>query len=545
MKNKLNNKEEIKNFIAKNGFDFTNYEFNCEFRFSDYVDGNSISKEVVFSKCIFKKKVDFNKVKFQKKVAFTENNQTLEPTIFEEEVVFNGTLFTDIADFSLCIFNGIVTFSRASFLSDFLLEGISIGKYLDLSNITVDKSIILKGATFTGEMSDAIPSLKMRSALIRGMADLKDLKVKKAIFDYTKFEGRFELSKAEFYSYVSFRDVIFESKSKMYRVKFFGETLFTNSTFRDLIDFFGSEFHRPMIFYKTDFLSTSVFSRCTFKENVLFTYSLIDSVLIFRHAIFEKGLDLSLANNNGKINFFDTDLDIFSSVNHPDSIDEYEKCVSEEGKIPHKNKRETFRIIKKVLVNENNIIDSLEFQQKEMISYHAEINVELKQKYEAKFTCGRFSSVFKIFKYLLKPIITIYLFFIFIKKFILAILFKRKEYEESAQIQLSEISNNYGLSWLQGLLFTISISIFFFILYFFSVKDLPFDWGWVSFDSFWIATSEVFKSYFIFLLPTHRFNEFSSLNPTGLSYFIDIIARVFITYGIYQTVQAFRKFGKR
>lgn len=69
--------------------------------------------------------------------------------------------------------------------------------------------------------------------------------------------------------------------------------------------------------------------------------------------------------------------------------------------------------------------------------------------------------------------------------------------------------------------------------------------GWESFDSFMINTSEVLKNYFIFLLSTHRFNEFSYIEPTGLSYFIDVIARVFISYGIYQTIQAFRKFGRK
>jgi len=50
--------------------------------------------------------------------------------------------------------------------------------------------------------------------------------------------------------------------------------------------------------------------------------------------------------------------------------------------------------------------------------------------------------------------------------------------------------------------------------------------------------------FFKFFIITHDLDFMKGFKPNFLSYLIDSIGRIFIGYGIYQTVQAFRKYGK-
>lgn len=119
----------------------------------------------------------------------------------------------------------------------------------------------------------------------------------------------------------------------------------------------------------------------------------------------------------------------------------------------------------------------------------------------------------------------------------------------------NKYSNNHGLSWTRGLLFTFITTIIFFLAYLFSldafiisnyikIKIILFN-QLVIVNDFSINSFSNFLGYFSrFFIITHDFNFMSTFLPTGISFFIDVISRIFIGYGIYQTVQSFRKYGK-
>ena len=157
--------------------------------------------------------------------------------------------------------------------------------------------------------------------------------------------------------------------------------------------------------------------------------------------------------------------------------------------------RETFRIIKNEFLKINNQIESLNYRSKEMKAYELELKNTKKR-----------SEFFLIF--------------------------------------LNKISNNHGLSWFRGLCFTIVAAIFFFNLYLFSLKQLPYKWGWQGINNFLTACSTVFKYFIRFIIVTHDIDFMNEFQPSGLSYLIDFTSKIFIGYGIYQTIQAFRKYGK-
>jgi hypothetical protein len=121
---------------------------------------------------------------------------------------------------------------------------------------------------------------------------------------------------------------------------------------------------------------------------------------------------------------------------------------------------------------------------------------------------------------------------------------KIKSYRDYFTLVMNELSNYYGTNWMRGVAFTLIVAIFFFCVYLSTIETLPFQWGWKGAQSFFNASSETSKYFFRFFGITHDLEFMKQFKPSGISYFVDTIARVFIGYGLYQTAAAFRKFGK-
>lgn len=104
---------------------------------------------------------------------------------------------------------------------------------------------------------------------------------------------------------------------------------------------------------------------------------------------------------------------------------------------------------------------------------------------------------------------------------------------DSILLLLNWISNNNGQSWIRGVLFTLIIAFLFFVLY---LKSLGLN----------LDLGAQIKDYVLFVssFPKLQLEKFSELNKLWNVSLIIWIARIFISYGIYQTVAAFRKYGK-
>ena len=112
---------------------------------------------------------------------------------------------------------------------------------------------------------------------------------------------------------------------------------------------------------------------------------------------------------------------------------------------------------------------------------------------------------------------------------------------------LNKWSNDFGRSWQRGIVFSILGGILFFYLVILSSQQYSFGFP-ISFDHRFIA------AYFKFMNPL-RFLETESLfrvnqdkpylNLSVSSYFWDFLGRVLVAYGFYQTIQAFRRFGRK
>ncbi|SEB35718.1 Pentapeptide repeat-containing protein [Tenacibaculum sp. MAR_2009_124] len=287
---------------------------------------------------------------------------------------------------------------------------------------------------------------------------------------------------------------------------------FRNTTFHGLADFWKTTFNNRIIFYKTDFLNITVFSAVTFKDNVLFTYSLFNSKTIFRGTKPEKGMDLSLAIISGELNLFDLNLKYFKH-SEPLTEEDYEHEVSEVGSIPLKNKQETYRILKKKYEAQSDNIRALDFKYLERTSQSRAIAKEI-------FRAKRYKN----------------------EHFLDFIYAKLKAFINQIIHVLNLSSNGYGKSYILGLVFTFTLGILFFSLSLlctsiYKLSDFT--------HPFFIIENNV--SHFLnFLNPAHKFNylgkEFAHKTFYIGFYIWDFVGRIFVGYGIYQTIQAFRKY---
>lgn len=322
-----------------------------------------------------------------------------------------------------------------------------------------------------------------------------------------------------FISNLDCEDAIFgaQAKKKLGKLKLYTCELhkvnFKNATFHNLVNFFNSKFYEPVTFYKTKFFDTAVFSAVNFKENVLFSYTEINESLILRGTYPEKGFDLSLAIIRGNLNVFNFQINDYNTYNtiHKDVNTEMKKysgqnayinayqrvyynAVTRNHLIPVENKRETYRIIKNQLESQKNFIDAIPYKVKESRTHFKESWQQLRNGV-----------------HVFNPISNLIV------------------------LSLNGISNWFGSSYIQGAIFTVLIGGLFFTLGLSHISDFKFTWDYEQWQ--W--------EYFVqFLNPTHRFDYMKAIdeNPRTWFFIWDFIGRIFVSYGIYQTIQAFRKY---
>jgi len=314
-------------------------------------------------------------------------------------------------------------------------------------------------------------------------------------------------------------DAVFGSKNeenkglfKLYTCQLY-EVNFRNTKFYSLANFFRSTFHNPVTFNRTRFYDTAVLSAVTFKENVLFSYAVINKSMLLRGTFPEKGFDLSLAIIRGDLSLFNFKMNDFKTYNriHKDVNvamekydgfnayinaydDVYEDAVSNKHLIPIENKRETYRILKNQLENQKNYIGAVSYAVKERRTYLIESWRELKNGV-----------------HFFNPI------------------------SNMIVLSLNGLSNWFGQSYIQGALFTILIGGLFFTLALSYIGSFEFTWNYEQWQ---------WEHFVQFLNPTHRFDYMKAVDPNPKTWFFiwDFIGRILVGYGIYQTIQAFRKF---
>jgi hypothetical protein len=277
-----------------------------------------------------------------------------------------------------------------------------------------------------------------------------------------------------------------------------------------------SIFKTRINFVETQFLQIASITQSIFEENCLFTNTILNDTFSLQGSIFNKGLDLSLAVIRKDISIFssyifdetfktsnpntnDLERDINDIIDGPNNhfrrySKSYYELLNKHGEIPIENKRETYRILKNELLKSNNHADAVSYRVRE---YRA-LWVELIRK-------------IKVHKWHSNAI------------------------ADLSVLTLNAASNWYRSSYILGILFTLAVGA----TCFNGMLSHIGNYSWTSDISTWEW------EYFVqFMIPTHRFTFMDEIDPDPEHWFYiwDFIGRIAVGYGIYQTVQAFRKF---
>ena len=288
----------------------------------------------------------------------------------------------------------------------------------------------------------------------------------------------------------SFSRVTFSGIAVFANVKFTGKAYFIYSTFSKRADFKESIFFRTAFFLGVTFSGYTYFRRAKFNENQVANFSL---ATFSRKTIFEGAKFLGETKFEGV------------------TFSEY---VQFKNAFIKSANRETFRIIKHEFLKINNRIDALDYHKREMKAYWRDLFQKKTKKRlplhqwiirlikdftpkKRKFFCYRLIKIFP------------------------------KHIPDKGILIFNWISTNYGTNWIQGIGFTL-VTAFIFYFAFLSLSNAP--WS--------------LEAYFRFLNPAHSYEFLQEFNPCDWAYMVDAFGRVFIGFGYYQTIQAFRKYKR-
>lgn len=122
---------------------------------------------------------------------------------------------------------------------------------------------------------------------------------------------------------------------------------------------------------------------------------------------------------------------------------------------------------------------------------------------------------------------------------------EKKNWAQYITLSLNKLSTKYGADWIRSFGLILLLGLFFFIAYVLFLPSVEVGLKFLT----WPNTVEniIFFSryYFDFIIPTHKIDFIGEYKAGFWSAFIDVLSRIIIGYLIYQTIAAFRQFGKR
>ncbi len=350
-------------------------------------------------------------------------------------------------------------------------------------------------------------------------------------------------------------DCHFHKTVKFYS-RIFSDTSFENTTFDGVADFWNVNFEKETVFYKTTFNDNVVFSEAKLNKICDFRYSTFRAIAIFRDATFKKGLNLAHANFAFQSSFSTHKLEIGKF---------------EQGSISLEDERETFRLLKNDAINSNNKIGSLDFYEREMNAYrksiHSKSKLSIKQLFNVVLALLFIIAILPgysgllMFRFFLIAFISLVLLIKYPKFYFKKHSIKLKNGLNSLKDKIKLVLNyeiclprltsgnwwilffqrifgNFNQSWGLSLFSTLVIASILFSCYNLTFSPHLFEWGFTS----WASWGNVISDYMLFLWPGRDFEAISNdLGPLTIP--MDILSRVLIGIGLYQTLRSFRKLG--
>ncbi|EOI0384698.1 pentapeptide repeat-containing protein [Campylobacter jejuni] len=323
-----------------------------DIKFENYIKGeaklNSEKQYIIESSCCF----DGNKDNFKRHY---DENKILEihlnNMLFEQDLVFDNVkklsliindnvkfnkLFINNCNELYLQFNGRVEVIDKISINDCKFKQISINNHID-GNIEFQKC----------EFND-FNLYGFSNATIKGTFT----------FDFCEIKEK-----------VNFMNFEFENKVSFKMSKFKDNVYFNNSHFKDYVDFHECEFEKIACFYGVKFYKNPNFSACYFKEPKAVNLINVDiDKLDFKSV--EKYIEDNYQDESYK-----------NAIKNNEKIQKDEKelyRIENEHKLRYaKNLKDSFRVIKDVLINQNNTLEAQEWHKLELYAKEKELEIQL------------------------------------------------------------------------------------------------------------------------------------------------------------------------
>ncbi len=513
---------------------FYNSKFKDEANFSN----NKFLGDISFQEAEFSKKVDFSTSEFKGYSAFIDTKfyglANFRIVKFESDIVFSkahftvvdfsGTEFTkEIAKFNLVkfhekatftntIFHNIVDFYNTEFHTEVTFEGTEFKNKVHFNEAT-----FIKNASFQWVKFQEIDSSK---TIFKG----------DVTFDNIEFEDTVSFEGAEFQQELKFNRVEFKQEAD-FQEAVFNKTSFDFAKFKKDVDFKRSKFNGDISFTYTTFMNNGAFADIPLLKTISFYGILLnDKSHIY---FYETNKDLkdsdikdskiTITNTviNGRIDF---NSDNIKTIDLKGSDIIGLGTLNLMGFDPKCENYQTATILKNEAIKRNNIIKALEYKAEEKKLYAKALKHHAKEKIKS------------IFKKTNQP-----------DDKNIANIKGVQWISEILSILLSRISNNHGQNWIRAVIFTIGIWIIFFGIFYAIVPAGVLNINQKELTVFNLFAPEFFK----YLIPTDYkllvkyvdYSEMSSwLKALGASVYF--VGKIFIAYGVFETIEAFRKFNK-
>ncbi len=327
------------------------------------------------------------------------------------------------------------------------------------------------------------------------------------------------ISKAIFHRFTDFSDIIFSSLD-VGRTDL-GKNLirFDQTEFKGNTDFGGVVFNFPV-----------GFEACRFSQNVYFGPARTNQLTGIHETIFNQTAHFNGAMFMGRSYFlvkFTDNADfsdivvtgqLFLYLNAAKQLNFKNAAVGDNFNFsPHIDEnllqdRETVQKFKHVSIQQHNTISAMRYKAREMALYKKELQQDIKNAVKQFF---HLQAQEKIHSH--------------------GLLFKIGEW---LLLSFNQLSNNFGLSWIRGICFTLCVWFLFFTLTIYTE-------GAKGQELIWFTNSTRLHQSLDYFWLFNLTKGLCSEDAISIRTFIPfLIGKVFIGYGIYQTISAFRKHGK-
>ncbi|EAH6155231.1 hypothetical protein EHC79_09300, partial [Campylobacter jejuni] len=273
---------------------------------------------------------------------------------FKEKIIFKEVVFCKVVNFSFSIFDKNINFSNVKFEDKLYFDKCQFKEkfeFFGINNLKAEfnNSFFEKEVYFGKEINDK----NIEKSNSFGSCS----------FEYANFSNCYFKNEVYFKNN-DFKQVIFRNS------KFNDNVYFNNAHFKDYVDFHECEFEKTASFYGVRFEKAPNFSACYFKEPKAVNLINVDiDKLDFRSA--EDYIQDNYQDGNYK-----------NAIKNNEKIQKDEKelyRIENEHKLRYaKNLKDSFRVIKDVLINQNNTLEAQEWHKLELYAKEKEIAIKAK-----------------------------------------------------------------------------------------------------------------------------------------------------------------------